>query len=80
MFRCVCVIDLHLTFVHMSKLRPIPKICQVMSQSPDQSANKVPMKLRFWLAVAESPHWLAWPNGLTTKKRAVQPSIKDAIF
>ena len=26
------------------------------------------MNLRGWVAVAESPHWFAWPNGPTAKK------------
>ena len=64
----------------MSKLRPIPKICQVKSKSLDYLAIKVPMNLRGWVAVAEDPPWFAWPNGQTTKKQAVQPSSKDAIF
>ena len=51
----------------MSKLRPVPKICQVKSQSLDYMANKVPVDLRGWVAVAESPHWFAWPNGPTTE-------------
>ena len=44
-----------------------PKICQVNSQSLDYMENKVPVDLRGWVAVAESPHWFAWPNGPTTK-------------
>ena len=66
------------SFVHMSKLRPVPKICQVKPQRLDYLANKVPVDLRDWVAVTESPHWFAWPNGPTTKKRAVQPSSKNA--
>ena len=30
-------------------------------------ANKVPVDLRGWVAVFESPHWFAWPDGPTTK-------------
>ena len=56
---------------------PVPKICQVKSQSLDYMANKVPMDLRGWVADAESPHWFAWPNH---KKWAVQPSSKNANF
>ena len=59
---------------------PVPKICQVKSQSLDYMANKVPVDLRGRVAVAESPHWSAWPYGPTTKKRAVQPSSKNANF
>ena len=61
----------------MSKLRPLLKICKVKSQSLDYLANKVPMNLRGWVAVSESPHC---PNGPTTKKQAVQPSTKNANF
>ena len=64
----------------MSKLCPIANICQVKSQSLDYMTNKAPLDLRGLVAVSESPHWLAWPNGPTTKKRAVQPSSKDANF
>ena len=53
----------------MSKLRPLRKICQVKSQSLDYMANKVPVDSRGWVAVAESPHWFAWPNGPTTKNK-----------
>ena len=30
--------------------------------------NKLPANLRGLVAVAESSHWLAWPNGLSPKK------------
>ena len=43
----------------MSKLCPIPKICQEKSQSLDYLEKKVPMDLRGWVAVAESPPWFA---------------------
>ena len=52
----------------MSKLRRLPKICQVKSQNIDYLANKVPVDFRGWVAVAESYHWFVWPNGPTTKK------------
>ena len=51
----------------MSKLHTVPKICRVKSQSPDYLAYEVPMNLRGWVAVVESPHWFAWPIGPTTK-------------
>ena len=51
----------------MSKLHPVPKICQVKSQSLDYLANEVPLNLRGWMAVVESPQWFAWPIGPTTK-------------
>ena len=53
----------------MSKLRPISKVCLVKSQSLNYLANKVPMNMRGWVAVAESSYWVAWPN---PKKRAEQ--------
>ena len=43
----------------MSKLRPLPKIYQVKSQSLDYMANKVPVDLRGWVAAAENPPWFA---------------------
>ena len=60
--------DEPLSFVHMSK----PKICRVKSQSLDYLANKVPMNLRGWVAVAESPHWFAWPKGKKLSSAAQQ--------
>ena len=57
-----------LSFVYMSKLRPVPKNCQVKSPSLDYMANEVPVDLRGWVAVAESPDWFAWPNCPATKK------------
>ena len=64
----------------MSKLRPVPKICQVKSQSLDNMANKVPVNLRGWVAVAESPHWFAWPDGPTTKNEQCSPAKRMQIF
>ena len=69
-----------LSFVHMSKLRPIAKICQLKSQSLDSLANKVAMNLRSWAAVAESPHWFAWPNSATTKNEQCSPAAKMQIL
>ena len=59
----------------MSKLRPVPKISQVKPQSLDYLANKVPVDLRGWVAVVEIPHWFAWHNGPTPKKRAARLQI-----
>ena len=69
-----------LSFVHMSKLRPVPKICQVKYQSLDYLANTVLVDLRGWVAVAESPHWFAWPNGPTTKIGQCSPAAEMEIF
>ena len=46
----------------------------------DYLSNKLSADLRGWVAAAERSHWLVWPNGQSTKKRAVQPSSKDANF
>ena len=62
----------------MSNLRPIPKMCIVKSQSLYYLANNVPMNLRGWVALAESPHWFVRPNG--PPKKTVQPSSSDADF
>ena len=59
----------------MSKLRPIPKVCLVKFQSLDYLANKVPMNLRGWVAVNESPYWVAWPNGATIKNEQCSPAV-----
>ena len=64
----------------MSKLRPKRKICQGKSQSLDYFANEVPMSLRDWVAVAESPHWYAWPYGPTTKNEQCSPAARMQIF
>ena len=64
----------------MSKLRPVPKICKVKSQSLDYLANKVTVDLRGWVAVSESPHWFAWPDGPTTKNEQCSPAAKVQIF
>ena len=64
----------------MSKLRPLPKICQVKSQGLDYMANKVPVDLRGWVAVAERPQWFAWPDGPTTKNEPCSPAARMQIF
>ena len=65
----------------MFKLRPTPKICQVKSQNLDYLANKVPMSLRGWVVVAESPYWAAWPNGPTIQKnKQCNPAAIMHIF
>ena len=56
-----------LSFVHMSKLRPVPN-------------KKVPVDLGGWVAVAESPHWFAWPDGPTTKNEQCSPAARMQIF
>ena len=64
----------------MSKLHPVPKICQVKSQSLDYMANKVPVDLRGLVAFAENPHWFAWPNGPTTITEQCSPAAGMQIF
>ena len=64
----------------MSKLRPIAKICQLKSQSLDFLANKVPLNLRGWVAVAQSPHWFAWSNCPAAKNEQCSRAIKMPIF
>ena len=39
-------------------------------------ANKVPVDLRGWVAVAENPHWFAWPYGPTTKNEQCSPAAE----
>ena len=38
------------------------------------------MSLRGWVAVAESPHWFAWPDGPTTKNEQCSPAARMQIF
>ena len=42
--------------------------------------NKVPVDLRGWVAVAESPHWFAWPDSPTTKNERCSPAERMQIF
>ena len=42
--------------------------------------NKVPVVLRDWMAVAESPHWFAWPDGPTTKNEQCSLAARMQIF
>ena len=58
----------------MSQLRPVPKICQVKSQSLDYLPNKVLMNLRGWVAVAENPHWFALPTAQPQKNEQCSPA------
>ena len=67
-----------LSSVHMSKLHPVPK--KVKPKSLNYLANKVPVDLRGWVAVAEIPHLFAWPNGPTTKNEQCSPAARMQFF
>ena len=41
-------------------------ICKVKYKSLNYLANKVPLNLRGWVAVTESPHCFAWSDGPST--------------
>ena len=42
--------------------------------------NKVPVDLSGWVAVAESSHWFAWPNGPTTENEQCSPIVRMQTF